>query len=142
MSSIREKFILDDINFLPEDVVDYVIKEYIPDEYFMYTNKEYYTRCHHLLKHRIPRYEQYLQTTLRMDNNFVFEILLEENIDRWLRAKDYVYKTRMYKNYIYYIIDYCNEHSSYRCRSATINLLSKLGLCQNQHKKNVSRSIV
>lgn len=142
MSSIREKFILSDINFLPEDVVDYVIKEYIPDEYLMYTNKEYYMRCHHLLKPQIPRYEQYLQTTIRMDSYFVFEILLQENIDKWLRAKDYAYKTIVYKNYVYYLIDYCNEHSSYECRSAIVNLLGKLGLCQNQHKKNVSRSIV
>ena len=86
--------------------------------------------------------EQYLQTTVRMDNHFVFEILLQENIEKWLRAKDYAYKTSVYKNYVYYLIDYCNEHSSYECRSAIVNLLGKLGLCQNQHKKNVSRSIV
>ncbi len=142
MSSNREKFILSYINYLPEDLVDYEIKEYIPDEYFMQTNKDYYMRCHHLLKPRIPRYEQYIQTTVRMDSAFVFEILLRENIDKWVKTKDYAYKTSIYKNYIYYLIDYCNEHCSHECRNITLNLLSKLGLCQNQHKKNVSRSIV
>jgi hypothetical protein len=138
----REEFVLEDINYLPEDVVDYVIKEFIPDEYFVFTNKEYYMRCHHLLKHCIPRYEQYIQTTVRMDNHFVFGMLLKENIDKWIKTKDYVYKTRIYKNYVYYLIEYCNEHCSPECRNAIVNLLSKLGLCQNQHKKNVSRSIV
>ncbi len=137
-----EKFVLSEINYLPEDVVDYVIKEFIPEHYFVFTNKEYYMRCHHLLKPRIPRYEQYIQTTVRMDSVFVFEILLKENIDKWVRTRDYVYKTRIYKNYVYYLIDYCNEHCSYECRNAIVNLLDKLGLCQNQHKKNVSRSIV
>lgn len=138
----REAFVLEDINYLPEDVVDYVIKEFIPDEYFVFTNKAYYMRCHHLLKPRIPRYEQYIQTTIRMDSDFVFEMLLKENIDKWVRAKDIVYKTTVYKNYVYYLIDYCNEHCSHKCRISIVNLLGKLGLCQNQHKKNVSRSIV
>lgn len=142
MSSTREKFILEYINYLPEDVVDYVIKEYIPDDYLMYTNKEYYKRCHHILKHRIPRYEQYLQTTVRKDSYFVFEILMKENIDSWFRIKDYTYKNRVYKNYVYYIIDYCNENYSHECRNIIINFLKELGLCQNQHKKNVSKCIV
>jgi hypothetical protein len=142
MSSIREKFILTDINFLPEDVVDYVIKEYIPDEYFMYTNKDYYTRCHHLLKPCIQKYEQYLRSTIRRNHSFVFETIMRENICNWFLTKSYIYKGTCYTNYIYFIIDYCNENEAGDCRQAIVNYLRELGLCQNQHKKNVSRSIV
>jgi len=138
----REKFILTNINFLPEDVVDYVIKEYIPDEYFIFTNKEYYKRCHHLLKPRINHYEKYLRNTIRRDHSFVFETIMRENICNWFLLKSYLYKNTNYTNYIYFIIDYCNEHEAPECRQVVVNYLRELGLCQNQHKKNVSRSIV
>jgi len=142
MQTNREKFILSDINFLPEDVVDYVIKEYIPDEYFILTNKMYYTQCHHLLKPHINHYERYLRNTIRRDHSFVFETIMRENICNWFLLKSYLYKNTNYTNYIYFIIDYCNEHEAPKCRQVIVNYLQELGLCQNQHKKNVSRSIV
>jgi hypothetical protein len=142
MSTKRDKFIIEYINFLPEDMVDYEIKEYIPDEYFMFTNKEHYARSHHLLKRHIPKYEQYLQCVVKRDHFFVFGAIMKENIDIWFRMKNYIYKNIRYISYVYYMIDYCNENDSIECRRALLNYLSKLGLCQNQHKKNVSRSIV
>jgi hypothetical protein len=142
MSEYREKFIIADINFLPEDIVDYVIREYIPDEYFIFTNKEYYNRCHHLLKTRITQYEQYLRNTIRRDHSFVFETIMKENICNWFMLKSYIYKSTCYTNYIYFLIDYCNENEAAECREVLVNYLRQLGLCQNQHKKNVSRSIV
>jgi len=142
MSTKREKFIIEYINFLPEDVVDYEIKEYIPHEYFMLTNKDYYKRCHHLLKPRINKYEQYMRSTIRRDHSFVFETIMRENICNWFLLKSYIYKNTNYTNYIYFIIDYCNEHEASECRQVLVGYLRELGLCQNQHKKNVSRSIV
>lgn len=142
MQSNREKFILGDINFLPEDVVDYVIKEYIPDDYFMLTNKDYYRRCHHLLKPRINQYEKYLRNTIRRDHSFVFETIMRENICIWFLLRSYLYKNTKYSNYIFFIIDYCNENDAVGCRLVIVNYLRELGLCQNQHKKNINRSIV
>ena len=138
----REKFILSDINFLPEDVVDYVIKEYIPDDYFMLTNKYYYRRCHHLLKPRITQYEKCLRNTIRRDHSFVFETIMRENICNWFLLKSYLYKNTNYTNYVYFIVDYCIEHEASECRQVLVDYLRELGLCQNQHKKNISRSIV
>ena len=131
----REQFILNDINYLPEDVVEYVIKEYIPNEYLMLTNKYYYSQC----RNRITQYEQY---AIRRNHSFVFSALMRENIYKWLQIKPYFYKHTKYSNYIYFIIDYCNEHEAVDCRNAIVGYLRELGLCQNQHKKNVRRSIV
>jgi hypothetical protein len=138
----REKFVIEYINYLPEDMVDYEIREYIPEEYFIFTNKEYYNKFHHLLKPRIQKYEQYLNNIVKRDYYFIFATIMKENIDVWLKMKDIIYKNTSYLNYVYYMIDYCNEHESVECRNILIKYLKELGLCQNQHKKNVSRSIV
>jgi len=133
----RETFILDDIICLPEDVVYYVIKEYIPYEYLVFTNKYYYNKFHKRLT--IPQYEQY---AIRRNHSFVFETIMRDNIYNWLQRKPYFYKHTQYSNYIYFIIDYCNEHEAVNCRKSIVDYLRELGLCQNQHKKNVRRSIV
>jgi hypothetical protein len=142
MTTNREKFVIEYINFLPEDIVDYEIREYIPEEYFIFTNKHHYNKYHRLLKPRIQKYEQYLNTIVKRDHYFIFKTVMNENIDNWFKIKGYIYKNTRYLNYVYYMIDYCNEHESVECRNILIKYLKDVGLCQNQHKKNVSRSIV
>ena len=47
----------------------------------------------------------------------------------------------IYKNYIYFIKDFCIENNSEKCRITINNFLEKLGLCKNQHKKNIIKHI-
>ena len=42
---------------------------------------------------------------------------------------------------LYFIKDYCIENDSEKCRIMINNFLEKLGLCKNQHKKNIIRNI-
>jgi hypothetical protein len=141
MNHRRANFILEDINYLPEDVVDYVIKDYIPYEYLMLTNKHYYKLYHSTIRNKIRNYENYIRDTIKRDNDFVFRTIVNENYKRWMDIRQYIYKTTRYKNYIYFINDFCIEHESNKCRSTLAGFLEQHGLCQNQHKKNVRRSI-
>lgn len=141
MNHRRENFVLEDINYLPEDVVDYVIKEYIPEEYFKLTNKHYYGLYHSTLRNKIRNYENYIRDTIKRDNDFVFRMIVNENYKRWMDIRQYIYKTTRYKNYIYFVNDFCIENESNKCRSMLVGFLEEHGLCQNQHKKNVRRSI-
>lgn len=47
----------------------------------------------------------------------------------------------IFANYIYFIIHYCIENNSDKCRLIIKNYLSKGNLCINQHKKNVVKYI-
>ena len=141
MNIHRANFVLEDINYLPEDVVDYVIKEYIPDEYFMLTNKHYYLLYHSTIRHKIRNYENFIRDMIQRDNDFVFRLMLQENYKRWMDIRQYIYKSTLYKNYIYFVNDFCIEHDSNKCRTTLMGFLDEHGLCQNQHKKNIRRSI-
>ena len=129
------------INVLP-DVLINIIKEYIPLSVFIFTNKTYYFHYHYLLTQILNKpicnincIENYIRTMIRRDFDFVFEQIIKENYIRWLNHKKYIYKNTKYANYIYFLIDYCIENESDKCRVVLIDFLKEHGLCQNHIKK-------
>lgn len=127
-------------NKLPDDLID-LIREYIPDKYFIFTNTYYYNLYHHLLRDRIPIYYTFIRDVIRRDNEYVFSIVARENIYEWISKKNYVYKNMVFSNYIYFIINYCIENGSDKCRNVLNEYSEIRELCRNQHKKNVIKYI-
>ena len=123
------------VNKLPMDIVN-IIEEYLPKKEFVFTNKTNYELYHHLIKPNIKNYETYIRDTIRRDNNFVFEMIVRENYSKWFEIKKYTYKNYDFKNYAYFVINYCIENESSKCRTFIIDFLQELGLYKNQHKKN------
>jgi hypothetical protein len=123
------------VNKLPTDIVG-IIEEYVPKKEFTFTNKTNYDLYHHLIKPTIKTYEMYIRDTIRRDNNFVFEMIVRENYLKWFEIKNYTYKNYEFKNYVYFVINYCIENESTKCRDFIIDFLEELGLYKNQHKKN------
>ena len=122
------------VNKLPMDIVN-IIEEYLPKKEFVFTNKTNYELYHHLIKPNIKNYETYIRDTIRRDNNFVFEMIVRENYSKWFEIKKYTYKNYDFKNYAYFVINYCIENESSKCRTFIIDFLQELGLYKNQHKK-------
>ena len=118
------------INKLPTDIIN-IIEEYIPKKEFTFTNKKNYKLYHTLIKSSIKNYELYIRDTIRRDNNFVFEMIVRENYLKWNQFKNYIYKNEEFKNYNYFIIDYCIENESAKCRKFIIIFLKELGLYKN-----------
>jgi len=128
------------ISDLPNEIIKY-IKEFIPGEYLVFVNSMYYNLYHHTLKKRIKLYGNYVRDVIRRDNEFVFEIIIRENVELWLKNKQYIYKNMIFNNYIYFVMNYCIENNSDRCREILNCYLSKGHLCRNLHKKNVVKYI-
>ena len=132
--------ILDKINKLPNELID-IIKEYIPKQKLAFTNKKHYLLYHNLLKPTIKNYENYLRDMIRRDNEFVFKLIVRENYKKWCEIKHYRYKNMVFKNYLYFAINYCIEHDSNNCRNAIDDFFKQEGLGKNLHKKNVFKYI-
>jgi len=128
------------INVLPTELVS-LIKEYIPQKNLVFVDRTNYSLYHHLLKRYIPKYENYIRDMIRRDNYFVFENIVRENYKKWFEIKSYIYKNMVFKNYIYFINNYCIENQSPKCRFFINNFLKELGLCKNLHKKNIVKYI-
>lgn len=128
------------LNQLPNEIIEH-IKEYINKKLFVFTNKTNYFSYHYIIKNHIPYYENYIRNMIRRDFDFVFEFIVKENYNKWIEIKNYLYKNMIFKNYIYFIIYFCIENDSQKCRCFITDFLKEHGLCKNRHKKNVVRYI-
>lgn len=136
--------IIDDIIIkiteLPQELID-IIKEYIPKHILAFTNKSNYNLYHSFIKKTINMYENYIRDTIRRDNLFVFELIVKENYKKWISIKNYNYKNTVFNNYISFIIHYCIENDSDKCKNFVVEFIKEHGLCKNQHKKNIIKHI-
>jgi len=139
-SKEKEIIILKKIMLLPDELIN-VIKEYIPKKYFTFTNRKNYDLYHPLIKRDILNYENYIRDMIRRDNHFVFERIVQENYKKWFKINNYNYKYVIYKNYAYFVINYCIENDSSNCRKIIDDIFKELGLCKNLHKKNIIKYI-
>ena len=125
---------------LPIELVRY-IKEYIPKKVFVFTNRENYNLYHTLIKPTIKDYESYTRAMIRQDNEFVFNKIIEENCSKWYEIRQYKYKNMIFKNYLYFVMNFCIENESNNCRKTISDFLKEHGLDKNLHKKNIVKYI-
>lgn len=128
------------INNLPEVLVD-LIKEYIPKKTLVFANRENYNLYHSYIFSYIKNYDNYIRDMIRRDNEFVFDKIVRENYNKWNNIKQYRYKNMIFKNYFYFIINYCIENESDNCRKNINIFLKEHGLNKNLHKKNIVKYI-
>lgn len=124
------------INELPDELIN-IIKDYIPKIYLVFVNKTDYLLYHYILKTYITKYEDYIRRIIILDYDFVFKNIVRDNYNKWLKMKNVMYKNFIFKNYIYFIINFCIENDSSKCYIFIKHFLHELGLCKNQHKKNI-----
>ena len=124
----------------PPELIRY-IKEYIPKKTFVFTNRENYNLYHSLLKPSIKDYESYIRSMIRQDNEFVFKKIVEENFSKWYEIRQYKYKNMIFKNYLYFVMNFCIENESNNCRKNILEFLKEHGLGKNLHKKNIVKYI-
>ena len=118
------------------------IKGYIPLCIKVFLCKKYYNKYHCIVRTRIfiNSYENYIRSIIRRDNEFVFEHVFQENTQKWLAMRKYNYKNMVYINYIYFLLGYCIENNSDRCKNVIQTYLDESGLSKNQHKKNIVKN--
>ena len=71
----------------------------------------------------------------------VFEQICRENFDNWINNKQYRYKYMIFNNYIYFIMCFCIENDSNKCRDILLNIFEERKFGKNLHKKNVIKYI-
>lgn len=130
------------IDKLPLVLVD-IIRSYIPKSITLFLTKKNYIEDHQIIRSLINRYkiEQYIRSMVRQDYDFVFKLLLKENLKRWLNMKKYYYRECIYGNYLNFLESYAIDNKATKCRNLLINLFEEEGLSKNQHKKNTIKYI-
>ena len=140
--NINEINILRTLSTYPLEIIE-LVKTYIPLYRFYQTNRENYAKYHNYIRKYIskPEFENYIRSTVRRDHPFVFQQILDENYKKWFTIKRYEYRNVIYMNYVYFLISYCIDNDSPKCKMILTQLLEELGLSKNQYKKNITKSI-
>jgi hypothetical protein len=135
----KERLFENIINLPPELIL--CIQDFVPKKHLVFTNRENYILYHIFLKPCILKYENYIRDTIRRDNFFVVERIIQENFKIWKNINHYMYKNMIFKNYIYFILHYCIENESTNCREVIMDFLKQQGFAKNLHKKNIVKYI-
>jgi hypothetical protein len=128
------------INQMPNELLE-LIKEYINKKTLVFVNKTYYNLYHIVIKKYINKYESYTRDIIRRDNYLVFQQICKENFNDWLNNKQYRYKCMIINNYVYFIMLFCIENDSKKCRDILLNIFEERKFGKNLHKKNVIKYI-
>ena len=116
------------MDLLPDELLR-LIFDFVPNECKIKLNTKYYTKYHHLIIPMIinRQTERYIRSMVWKDCDFVMKHLIDENYDRWLRMTDYYYVKcdLYYENYIYFLLEYCEEHNSPDCKKIIMQKIYK-----------------
>lgn len=125
---------------LPNELIS-LIKEYIPKNRFIFTNRENYKLYHYLIRIRPNQFDDYIKNIIKRDNEYILNAIIRENYCKWYEKGQVYYKNMLFSNYLYFIINYSIENESENCLKVINIFLKELGLGKNLHKKNIVRYI-
>ena len=129
---------------LPQEVLD-IIESYLPPTVKVWLNKNYYNQYKHCIKELIPRarFDNYVISSVRSDNSFVFQHIIEENkckwFEDWINGKRYKYSGVKYDCFMYFVYEYSIQCNSNKCREIIEQHATEL-IGPKWHKKNKASS--
>ena len=125
---------------LPLDLIN-LIQDFIPKIDLIFTNRENYKLYHSEIYISSKNYDSYIKNIINRDNEFVFNIIIPQDYNKWIEIKNITYKSMIFTNYIHFIIYFCIENESVNCKKILLDFLKKHGLSKNLHKKNIVKYI-
>lgn len=127
---------------MPHDIVAYCIFPFLGPETLVWTSKTNYNTHNNVIRSLISNsdFESYIRMLVRKDYSFVFEHVIRENIQRWLKMTRYRYNNQLAVDYLHFIYYYAGEQRSNECEKL-INHLACEMLGSKWHKRNGVRSI-
>lgn len=129
---------------LPREVLD-LIKSYLPPTFKVWLTKKYYYQYNGCIKELIPhaRFDNYVMSSVRSDNSFVFQHIIQENtckwFEDWINNKRYKYGGIKYDCFMYFIYEYSIQCNSNKCREIIEHHATEL-IGPKWHKKNKASS--
>jgi hypothetical protein len=134
------KDILDSVDKLPDELIK-VIYDFLPRFILANLSKKNYIKYHLYISKRIINYDSFIRSCIRNENDMVFYYNVIENNKKWLNKKKYIYNNNIFANYGFFLMHFCIEQKADKCKNILCDFWEQHGLCQNRHKKIVSKHI-
>jgi hypothetical protein len=95
-----------------EDLIICIRNNYINPLWLKLCNRNYYMK--YIEKECIID-DGKIRRLIRKDSQYILDLVLKNNIDKFIKRKKYIYRTKVYKNYIDFMIYYCINNESPKC---------------------------
>ena len=130
--------LIEKLYLLPDDIIHIYIWPHISPNIKIWLNKSCYNQYHLCVKNMIPAniYDSYVRNVIRNDDYMVFDKLLLENFDKWIKILKYSYREYIFYNYIFFLSHFAVENNSSNCSNQISFFLKKAGYEKKWHKKN------
>lgn len=137
----------DKFKSLPDEILLFII-HYLPYKTRLLLNKTHYNSYHRMI---IPKclnylninYDVYIKNIFINDYEFIFNQLLNDNVEKWIFIKNYRIIGMKFKNYLYFLLYYSKENKANKCYKLIHDLIYNTGLNVKQHKnKIINRDII
>jgi hypothetical protein len=140
--NIIDQDILERVKRLPDELID-IIHTFIPKTILLWLNRENYYKYHSLIYNSLRiDHESLVRYLLRSDLDILFSLHLRENLEKWTTFKKYLYKKKIYKDYITFIWEFAQENSATKCKNVMMDLyIDKYATCKNKYKNNTKYPI-
>lgn len=114
------------IILLPDELIQVIWDKYINPLNKIWVNKENYIKYHNLIVPNIKNFNNYIRDLIRLDYDYVFNILLNEQFILWIHKNKIIkYQNILFKNYINYINFLINKYQSGKIKTIVINKLKE-----------------
>ena len=135
--------ILIGLDRLPNEILINNIFPYLHPKSLVWLNKDYYQKYHIYVYSMIGnqrsltfpggKFDSFVRYIIREDATYVLERLLIEKIKIWYHSPIYKYANHKYKNYLFYLYQYCIDNNFTKSRMY-INDMAKSILGKKWHK--------
>ena len=130
---------------LPVEIKKYIFL-YIDNNTLIWINKDYYKKYHkNLINSSNIRKNKneysFIRHIIKKDYAFVFEENLLENFNKWILKKKIYHGYLIYANYIYFLLNYCIEEKSPKCKNILVETMKSKGLYHNIKNKQIYKII-
>ena len=109
----------------------------------MRVTKENFTNNHYLLKRNnlILNFDSYLRCMIRENCDWIFNFIIEENYNYWIKPKKIIYDNQIFTNYLDYVHYLTVQFNSQKCKAIFLNFVNVSGYMKNKHKKKKIKMI-
>lgn len=139
----KDNDIIYNIKELPDDIKKYIF-DFLPNNKIKCLNKTLYNLTYpkNIPLHLKISFETYIRKVIVDDYDFIFTVLIKNNLNRWVSMKKYIYERMIFKNYIHFLRYFSQEKNSKNCLKVINEIIDNSGLNIKQHKNIINRNII
>jgi len=127
----------------PNEIISYILM-FLPYDKQTLLDKSGYIKYHKIKIQKQLKYsfDIYIKKIISKDYYFVFNLLLNDNLYKWIHIKKYRYNQIIFKNYIFFLQYLSYEMNAEKCLTIINNSIYNTGLDEKQHKNKINRNSI